>query len=92
MKKWLRRKSLLDAYRIPDFRTCNRVKGLFGDKTSLVITLSRRQKKPFAVSAQLSITRFTIARRSLRETSVLVDDVCIWNSNIGVLTVGCVAL
>jgi hypothetical protein len=90
MKNRRQKKSFIDAYCIPDFKTCKRVKGLFGDKTSLVVTLLRRQKKPFAVSAQPVITRFTIAKGSLRGTSVPVDDVCIWNSSIGVFTAWCV--
>jgi hypothetical protein len=91
MKKRTSRKSLLDGYRFPGFRTYSRVKGLFGDSTAIVIILSRRQKKRSAENAAPFIARFTIARPSLRETSAPVAGGYTWSTSIAGLTVECAA-
>jgi hypothetical protein len=41
----LRKKTLYDAYRFPGFTAEREVKGRFGDRTALVIRLTRRSKK-----------------------------------------------
>lgn len=56
------KKSLLDAYQFPGFRTSKVVKGLFGDKNALVLTLSRRSKKVSVLNAQEFIEAGTTAR------------------------------
>lgn len=40
-----KKKRLLDAYRFPEFRPLDDVKGVFGDPMARVITLVRRSKK-----------------------------------------------
>lgn len=45
MAKTAPKKSLLDAYRFDNFKTGKMAKGRFGDKTALVLSLSRRSKK-----------------------------------------------
>jgi hypothetical protein len=40
-----RKKTLYDAYRFPGFTPGREVKGRFGDRTALVIPLTRRSKK-----------------------------------------------
>ncbi len=89
MKKRTSKKSLFDGYQFPGFRTCSRVKGLFGDRTAIVITLSRRQKKRSAADATPFITRFTIAKPGARETSVPAVGAFTWSSNIVGLIAEC---
>jgi hypothetical protein len=50
MVKKASKKSLIDAYRFDNFKTCKVAKGRFGDKTALVLSLSRRSKKVYAPS------------------------------------------
>lgn len=80
MKAQLPGKSLLDGYRIPGFRTRARVKGRFGDRSALVVTLSRLQKKRRVVCVERCIARSMIAVLDRLGTSVPVADECIWNS------------
>ena len=46
-------KKLLDEYRFPGFRPLAVVKGKFGDNKARIVQLVRRQKKLFAVVAEL---------------------------------------
>jgi len=48
MSTKLRKKTLYDAYRFPGFTPEREVKGRFGDRTALVIRLTRRSKKRHA--------------------------------------------
>jgi hypothetical protein len=91
MKKSRSRKSLLDGYRVPGFRTHSRIKGRFGDKSALVITLSRRQKKRYAANVERSTGPIMTAARARRETSAPVDVACSWNSSNGGWTASGVA-
>lgn len=63
MIKTASKKSLLDAYQFPGFKTHKAAKGKFGDKHALVLTLSRRSKKVCA-SAVNGIEVGMIARPS----------------------------
>lgn len=56
-----RKKTLYDAYRFPGFTPGRVVKGRFGDRTALVIRLTRRSKKRHAVSAGPSAAVGTIS-------------------------------
>ena len=51
MNKSGSKKSLLDGYCFQGFRARSKIKGRFGDSSSLVVRLSRRQKKQFALCA-----------------------------------------
>jgi hypothetical protein len=53
-------KSLLDAYRVPGFRTLARVKQDEKDPTAFALTLVRRQKKRYAADAGRAIAAFMI--------------------------------
>jgi hypothetical protein len=44
-------KQLYDLYRFPGFVPQPRIRGVFGDPRAVVITLCRRRKKRFALSA-----------------------------------------
>jgi hypothetical protein len=68
MRKPRSKKSLLDAYRVPGFSTTSNIKGRFGDPTALVITLTRRQKKRFAVIAMPRAKLSMTVKRSTPET------------------------
>jgi hypothetical protein len=57
-----RKKSLLDGYIFPGFKTNFRAKGLFGDQSAIVLQLSRRQKKLYAVDAA-RLTSLTMIKR-----------------------------
>lgn len=48
-------KLLQDLYRFPGFVPQARIRGLFGDRHAVVITLKRRRKKRSALSAERSI-------------------------------------
>jgi hypothetical protein len=45
------KKSLIDAYQFDKFKTGKLVKGKFGDQNALVLSLSRRSKKVYALNA-----------------------------------------
>jgi hypothetical protein len=59
MEKHPDKKSLLDAYRVPGFRTRARVGGIDLKAPVFVITLVRRQKKRFAADAANPVAAFT---------------------------------
>jgi hypothetical protein len=60
MSTKLRKKTLYDAYRFPGFTPEREVKGRFGDRTALVIRLTRRSKKRHAGRAAPSGAAGTI--------------------------------
>jgi hypothetical protein len=62
MLKKTSKKSLLDAYQFDGFKTGKLAKGKFGDKTALVLSLSRRSKKVCAGNAAASIVVGTTGR------------------------------
>ena len=87
MEKPLSNVSIFDAYRFPGFATCKRVKEREDDLTSLVITLTRRQKKRFVARAEKSIATSTIVRRALRAISPAAIAKFISNTNVAALNV-----
>ena len=69
MEKRCNNKSLYEAYKFPGF-TCSRVvKGVFGDRQALVVSLNRRSKKQFAGPAVRFIKDGTINATDMSETS-----------------------
>ena len=70
MKKTDELKTLLDEYRVPGFRTLARVKQDEKDPTGFALTLTRRQKKRYAVAAARVIAAFTIAGSGAHVTSI----------------------
>lgn len=83
MKKTASKKSLLEGYRFKGFQARSKIKGQFGDSTSLVIQLSRRQKKQFAVFAQPVIRVGMIEKLSRPAISVAVIAEFIWSLRFG---------
>ena len=87
MAKPLSVASIFDAYRFQGFITRKRVKEHEGDLTSLVITLSRRQKKRYAVCAERNIGASTTVRLAWREISPVVIERFTLNTNAAALNV-----
>jgi hypothetical protein len=52
-------KKLYDLYRFPGFIAEPRIRGVFGDPRAVVVTLRRRRKKLYALSADKCIGRVT---------------------------------
>ena len=74
MQKKTSKKSLLDAYQFSGFRTSKAAKGMFGDKSALVLSLSRRSKKVDAASAADFTEGGTIEKLDLFGTSGAATD------------------
>ena len=80
MEKRRNKKSLYDAYKFSGF-TCSRVvKGVFGDRQSLVLSLDRRSKKQCAGRAALIIEDGTTSESDVSETSLVETVECTWKS------------
>ena len=80
MEKRRNEKSLYDAYKFPGF-TCSRVvKGVFGDRQGLVVSLNRRSKKQFAGHAARFIKDGTINATDVSEISLAETVECTWKS------------
>ncbi len=62
-------KRLLDVYRFPGFTPSAEVRGVFGDRWAVVITLRRRRKKRAAASAAAPIAPSTTSDRGASATS-----------------------
>jgi len=88
MSKKPSKKSLLDAYQFPGFRTGKAAKGMFGDKNALVLTLSRRSKKVCASNAANSIGAVTTERLDWFEICHPVIGACTWKSKPGACLAG----
>jgi hypothetical protein len=71
-----RKKTLYDAYRFPGFTPGREVKGRFGDRTALVIPLTRRSKKRPAGRAAWFGTAGTIAAPDTSAISPAATGVC----------------
>ena len=70
MEKRSEKKSLYDAYKFPGF-TCSRVvKGVFGDRQVLVLSLNRRSKKQCAGHAARFIKDGTTSATDVSEISL----------------------
>lgn len=76
MRKKPSKKSLLDAYQFPGFKTSKSAKGKFGDKNALVLSLIRRSKKASAPSAENFIGAGMTARQGWFAISRAVIDAC----------------
>ena len=87
MEKPLYNASIFDAYCFPGFETCKRVKEREGDLTSLIIMLTRRQKKRYVARAEKGIAASTIVRRALRAISPAAIAKFISNTNVVALNV-----
>lgn len=80
MEKRRNKKSLYDAYKFPGF-TCSRVvKGVFGDRQSLVLSLNRRSKKQCAGHAAPIIEDGTTSESDVLEISLVETVECTWKS------------
>ena len=71
-----RKKTLYDAYRFPGFTPGREVKGRFGDRTALVIRLTRRSKKRPVEPAAPCGTAGTIAAAGTSGISPAAIDAC----------------
>ena len=87
MEKSLSHPSIFDAYRFPGFVTRKRVKQHESDLTSLVITLTRREKKRSAARVEKSIAPSTIVRPAWRAISLVAIDRFTSNTNSAALNV-----
>jgi hypothetical protein len=87
MQKRSSKKSLLDAYQFTGFKTSKAVKGMFGDKNALVLTLTRRSKKVFAPSVIDGIAGGMIGRQDWFAIFHAVTDAC----TLKLRPVGCYA-
>jgi len=80
MEKRRNKKSLYDAYKFSGF-TCSRVvKGVFGDRQSLVLSLNRRSKKQCAGHAAPIIEYGTTSESDVLEISLVETVECTWKS------------
>ncbi len=88
MIKKTSKKSLLDAYRFDNFKTSKTVKGRFGDKAALVLSLARRSKKVSAPNAAGGIVVGTT--ESARQSGIChaATAAFIWSSTSDVFAVG----
>lgn len=76
MARTLRKKTLYDAYRFPGFTPGREVKGRFGDRTALVIQLTRRSKKQRAGRVARFEAAGTIADGGTSAISPAAIDAC----------------
>lgn len=88
MARTLRKKTLYDAYRFPGFTPGREVKGRFGDRTALVIPLTRRSKKRRAGRAARFGTAGTIAASDTSAISPAAIGACTWKWTCGASTAG----
>jgi hypothetical protein len=84
-------KRLLDVYRFPGFTPMAEVRGVFGDRWAVVITLRRRRKKRDAVSAGLPVARSTTSDPGASATSPVATAASTSTSRYGGSTAGGVA-
>ena len=52
----MKNKRLLDEYTFPGFKPMRKIKGIFGDCYSIIISLQRNQKKRYVAVAGQNIT------------------------------------
>jgi hypothetical protein len=80
MEKRCNKKSLYDAYKFPGF-TCSRVvKGVFGERQSLVLSLNRRSKKQCAGHVARIIEDGTTSESDMLGISLVETVECTWKS------------
>ena len=80
MEKRRNKKSLYDAYKFPGC-TCSRVvKGMFGDRQSLVLSLNRRSKKQLAGHAARFTKDGTTGATDVSGTFLVETVECTWKS------------
>ena len=87
MVKKISKKSLSDAYRFDNFKTGKLAKGKFGDQNSLVLSLSRRSKKVYAINAVAGTEAGMIERPKWSGIYRAVIDGFIWNLISGAFAV-----
>jgi len=84
-------KSLFDAYQFDKFKTGKLAKGRFGDKTALVLSLSRRSKKVYAGNVIAGTAVGMIENLRVHETFQVVTAVFMWSSRSDVFAAGSLA-
>jgi hypothetical protein len=84
MVKKASKKSLIDAYQFDNFKTCKAAKGRFGDKTALVLLLSRRSKKVYAPNVAFGTGAGTTERSRWSGICRAATGEFIWSSRLGV--------
>lgn len=82
---------LEDAYRFPGFVPQANVRGVFGDSSARILTLSRRGKKRHAAPVDLSTRGFTTGKLGAYETFPAVGFVFTWNWRFAEFLAGDVA-
>lgn len=82
---------LQDAYRFPGFVPQAIVRGVFGDSSARILTLSRKEKKRHAAPVALSTRDFTTGKLGAYETFPAVGFVSTWSSRFVVFLAGVAA-
>jgi hypothetical protein len=80
MKKRRNKKSLYDAYKFPGFTYSRVVKGVFGDRQSLVLSLNRRSKRQCAGHVAPIIEDGTTSDSDILGISFVETVECTWKS------------
>jgi len=83
MSKARRRRELRDVYRFPGFVPGARVRGVFGDRTAVVVSLARREKKRRAASVVAGIGATTINVFDASEICRAATSGCTWRWSFG---------
>jgi hypothetical protein len=83
MVKKASKKSLIDAYQFDNFKTGKTAKGRFGDKTSLVLSFSRRSKKVYARNVAFGTEAGTTESSRWSGICHAVTGEFIWNLRLG---------
>ena len=78
---------LHDFYSFPGFVPAATIRGVFGDRYAVVITLRRRRKKRSAACAEPAIAPSTIKRRDAFATSIAAVAAFTWSSSFGASSV-----
>jgi len=79
MKKHRR---LQDEYQFPGFRPKAAIKGIFGDSHSVIVQLTRSQKKQHADAAERRSNRSTTGKYAGYEIYRAETNGCIWKSRL----------
>jgi hypothetical protein len=91
MKKHIKRRSLLDGYRVPGFKTLSKIGTDVSDPSAFVLKLRRLQKKRIVRSATNLLVAFMTVAGVGRAISVVPLGEFISSSSFGVLLARSVA-
>lgn len=83
----MRKRTLSDSYRFPNFKPKQAVSGIFGDPYARVVNLVRQGKKLSVVSARHRTGHFTIERSSESGTFLAATLAYTWNWKCGASSV-----